>query len=117
MVPTIQGRQSAAGHTELVTVDPLLVGGTTTNVGDCVTPQIAGEIAVRAGDRKSILAIIIEIGHLDRASADQLAEAIDAYLRTGVIDHGPVSKPAMSGALRVALVGLGRPVPRLEERR
>jgi len=114
-VPATQGRhvvKNAAEHTELMSVDPLLVGGiaeTTTAVGDSVTPQFAAEIAVRAGDSNSIIAIIMEIGHLDRAPAHQLAEAIDVYLRTGVIDHGPVSKPAMSGALRVVLAALTRP--------
>jgi hypothetical protein len=103
--------KNAAQHTELRGAIP----ETTTPVSPSVMPQLAADIAVRALDRNSIIAIIMKIGHLDRAPADELAEAIDVYLRTGVHDHGPVRKPAMSGSLRVALAALGRPLPGPEE--
>jgi hypothetical protein len=84
--------------------------------------QLAVEIAVRALDRNSVIAIIMEIGNLDRAQADAIASALDGYIRTGVsvahFDQGarttvvpsPAGKPAMSGALRAALAAMGRPV-------
>jgi hypothetical protein len=101
--------KNAAQHTELRVVDG--IAETTTPVSPSVMLQRATDIAVRAGDRNSIIAIIMNIGHLDRAQADELAEAIDVYLRTGVIDQGAVGKPAMSGALRLTLAALGRAPP------
>jgi hypothetical protein len=102
--------KNAAQHTELMSVDPHFVGiaEATTTVSDSVMPQLAADVAVRGGDRNSIIAIIMKIGHLDRAHADELAEAIGVYLRRGVIDHGLVGEPAMSGALRLALAAVGR---------
>lgn len=60
--------------------DPHFVGGiaeTKPTVRDSVMPQLAADIAVRARDRNSIIATIMQVGHLDRAQADQVAEAID----------------------------------------
>jgi hypothetical protein len=89
---------------------------------DSVAPnlQLAVEIAVRALDRNSIVALIMEIGHLDRAQVEQIANALDVYIRTGVgvahFEHGRAAavprvegKPAQSGALRVALASMRCP--------